>query len=154
MDKYKILPNKWIRKEMFELLNNIDVTIEFPTETQTFTIPCYDTRVSGVDNPNYYILLTTQSNEVDKNNKCEWFWESEILVDIVTIYPRGGNPGSRLIGDEILEEVRYLTEQFEMPSESGLSVITRTQSFPNDLFLSTDSENIFRNFMRLQLLIK
>ena len=90
MDKYKILPNKWIRKQMFDLLNNIDVVVEFPSETQTYTIPCYDTRVSGVDSPNHYILLTTQSNEVDKNNKCEWFWESEILIDIVTIYPRGG----------------------------------------------------------------
>jgi hypothetical protein len=142
----KTLPDKWIRKAISELIDGIIV--------DGITIPCYDTRVSGPNNPDYYVLMTTQTNEVDKATKCEWFWESNILLDVVTIYPLPGNPGSRLLADEILEAVKDEMNNLVLDASSGLSIITQTQSYPNDLNLSTESEVVYRKFLNLELLIK
>ena len=98
--------------------------------------------------------MTSQSNEVDKNNKCEWLWDSEILIDIITSYDLPGNPGSRLLADNILDEVRDALKDIELDEESGLEVVTRTQRFPNDISTTTKNENIFRKLIRLELKIK
>ena len=140
----KIFPDKYIRKALFDVLNGITVSGN--------TIYCYDTRVTGVQNPDHYILLTTQTNAVDKNNKCEWFWDSSILIDVVTRYDRPGNPGSRLLADDIMNEVRDLTNNLVL--EGGLSVIKQTQNFPNDITTITNDQAVYRKLMRLELKIK
>ena len=61
----KSLPNKWVKKAVYDVINNIVVDGK--------TIRCYDTNVTGNTKPNYYTLLTTQSNDVEKANKCEYF---------------------------------------------------------------------------------
>ena len=72
----KSLPDKHVRKAIYALVDGITVDTE--------TINCYDSRVTvtNADIPDFYVLMTTQTNIVDKNNKCEWFWESSILLDI------------------------------------------------------------------------
>lgn len=142
----KALPNKWIRKAVNDLVNNIVVNGN--------TIKCYDTRVTGRSIPNNYILLTTQSNSVDKNNKCESFWDSDILIDIVTTYKSAGNPGDRELSDDILDSVRNLTKDIQLDVSSGLEIITRTQTIAANLSTITDNENVFRNILRLTLVIK
>ena len=62
----KTYPDKYIRKAIYNKLNGIDVNGN--------TINCYDTRVVAPDYPQHYILMSSQLNTVDKNNKCEWFW--------------------------------------------------------------------------------
>ena len=142
----KNLPNKWIRKAIFQAINNIVVDGK--------VVRCYDTNVSGVDVPNNYVILSTQSNIVEKANKCEYFWNSEILLDIVNIYQSAGNTGDRLLTDNITDEVRKLTDVLVLDSASDLSVISQIQSFPNGLNSTNDNQIIFRNFIRISLRIK
>lgn len=141
----KSLPDKWVRKAVYDAINNVVV--------DTKTIPCYDTRVTGRTQPKHYVLLTTQSNTVDKANKCESRWESSILIDIVTRYNGSGNTGSRLLADNILDEVRNLTKSLVLNVESGLTIINQTQSFPNDISTQLPNQNIFRKLMRIELVI-
>lgn len=142
----KALPDKWVRKAIFTQLNNIVVDGN--------TIPCKDTRVTGNNIPPHYILMTTQTNSVDKANKCEYFWNSSILLDIITTYQGAGNTGSRVLADNILDRVRDLTNNLTLDVSSGLEVFIQKQDFPNDLTTITRNENIFRKFMRLELTIK
>mgnify|MGYP003632133271 CR=1 FL=1 len=142
----KVIPDKWVRKAVFTALNNITVNGN--------TIKCYDTRVTGRNIPDHYILMSTQTNTTSKQNKCEWFYESSILIDIVTSYKLPGNSGSRLLADDILDSARNLTQSLALDVTSGLSIITQTDDFPNDISTTTENENIFRKFLRLELLIK
>ena len=98
--------------------------------------------------------MSTQTNVVDKANMCEYFWDSTINLDIITSYPKGGNPGSRLLLDDIVDEVRGLLEDFTLDASSGLSVIFQTFGTPNDLFVDTGSENVFRSVVSFSLKIK
>lgn len=142
----KSLPDKWIRKAIYTAINNIVVDGE--------TIPCYDSRVTSDTIPQHYVLMTTQTNDVSKENKCEHFWESDILLDIITSYDSTGNTGSRLLADNILDEVRRLTDSLTLDVASGLNIIFNTQSFPNDISTITPNESVFRKFIRIQLKIR
>ena len=140
----KTLPDKWIRKAVFEAINNIVV--------DTITIPCYDTRVtSGIEDN--YTLMMGQSNEVDKINKCADKWESQILIEVYTSYDSPGNTGSRLLADNILDKVRELTDTLILDVASGLEIVTQNQSFPNDLESTTTNQNVYRKFIRIEFLI-
>ncbi len=142
----KTLPNKWIRKAVFDAVKGIVVDGK--------SIECYDTNVSGEDRPNHYILMSTQSNEVDKANKCEYFWDSDILIDINSIYQSSGNTGDRVLTDDITDQVRLKTNNLQLDAASGLEVISSIQSFPNSLSSNTGNQIIYRNFMRITLQIK
>ena len=142
----KTLPNKWIRKAIFDAVDEIVVDGEI--------IYVYDSRVSGVDQPDFYVLMSSQTNEVDKNNKCEWFWESEILLDIRATFFLTEDSGSRLLIDNITDAVRNLTRNLILDGASGLEIIKTSMSFPNDLNEITEGEIMYRKFIRLNLLIK
>ena len=142
----KTLPDKWIRKAVFALLDEIEVDGE--------TIYCYDTRLTGALNPDFYIIMSSQSNEVDKFNKCEYLWDSDILLDIRTVYKRAGSTGSRLLADNILDAVRNLVKDIQLDVASGLVINNRILSFPNDLNVIDESEIIYRKFLRLTLKIE
>ena len=63
----KALPDKWIRKAVSDAIDGIVV--------DSIAIPCYDTKVTldvNSDEPDHYVLMTTQTNEVEKANKCEF----------------------------------------------------------------------------------
>jgi len=142
----KTLPDKWIRKAIYDAVDEILVDSEI--------IYVYDSRVSGVEQPDFYVLMSSQTNEVDKNNKCEWFWESEILLDIRATFFLTQDSGSRLLVDNIADAVRNLTQNLVLDGASGLEIIKTTMSFPNDLNEITDGEIMYRKFIRLNLLIK
>tara|TARA_R110000851_G_scaffold22356_1_gene66164 strand:- start:2450 stop:2884 length:435 start_codon:yes stop_codon:yes gene_type:complete len=141
----KQLPDKYIRKAVFDAINNIVV--------DTLTIPAYDSRVSGNVIPQHFILMTTQTNQVNQMTKCGDVWESSILIDIVTTYDGSGNTGSRLLSDNILDAVRNATNNLVLDVASGLVVQKQIQDFPNDIVTITENENIFRKLMRLELTI-
>ncbi len=141
----KPLPDKYVRKAVYDAVNNIVV--------DTLTIPAYDSRVSGNVIPQHFILLTTQTSQVNQMTKCGDVWESSILVDIVTTYDRTGNPADRLLSENILDAVRNATNNLVLDVASGLVVQKQIQDFPNDIVTTTDNKNIFRKLMRLELTI-
>ncbi len=141
----KQLPDKYVRKAVFDAVNNIVV--------DTLTIPAYDSRVTGSVIPQHFILMTTQTNQVNKMTKCGDVWESSILIDIVTTYDGSGNTGSRLLSDNILDAVRNATNNLVLDVSSGLVIQKQIQDFPNDIVTITENENIFRKLMRLELTI-
>ena len=144
----KSLPDKWIRKAVSGAANNIIV--------DGIEIPIFDSRVTVEANaelPQHYVLMTTQTNEVDRASKCEYNWESSILLDIVTSYDLPGNPGSRLLADDILDDIRNATLGLILDQASGLTIIDQKMFFPSDLSNTTKSESIFRKFLRLELYI-
>lgn len=139
------LPDKWIRKAVSDQINNIVV--------DTFTIPCFDSRVTGNVIPSHYVLMTTQTNSEDKRSKCGSRWQSSILLDIVTRYIATGNTGSRLLADNIANAVLALVNNLQLDVASGLNVIDQTIDFPPDISTVTENENVFRKLIRIELYI-
>jgi hypothetical protein len=145
----KTLPDKWVRKAVYDSINNIIV--------DSIAIPCFDTHVSydaQKDEPSHYVLMTTQTNDVDKRNKCEWFYESSILLDIITSFSGAGNNGSRLLVDNITDACRNALQDLTLDPSSGLVITTETMNFPADITTDVGAEVIFRKFIRLELRIK
>jgi len=138
------LPDKYVRKALYALINGITVN------TQTINI--YDSKITGSVIPKYYVLMTTQTNQVDESVKCGNRWQSSILLDIVTRYGSTGNTGSRLLADDIAEAIRNLLEA-DLALDGGLNIIDQKLDFPNDLSSTTENENIFRKFIRIELTI-
>ena len=147
----KQLPDKWIRKAISDAINNMSVIDEITSDV--LIVPCFDSRDVSNEDLTRYVLMTTQTNTVDKSVKCENRWESSILLDIVTTFNEAGNYGSRLLADNILNKVRELTNTIVLDPASGLKIVKQTQDFPNDLVTVTSTENVFRKFIRLELLI-
>ena len=141
----KTLPDKYIRKAIYNAINGVSVS--------TYSIPCFDTRVPNNDKRNFYVLMSTQSNEVAKDTKCGYKWESQILLDITTIYDINGNTGSRLMADNILDAVRSATDSLTLDVVSGLEIVSQKQSFPSDLNTVTQNEIVYRKFIRIEFLI-
>ena len=141
----KPLPDKYIRQAVFNAINNLVV--------DTLTIPAFDSRVSGNVIPDHFILMTTQTSQVNQMTKCGDVWESSILIDVVTTYDGSGNTGSRLLAEDIMNTVRYSVNNISLLPSSGLVIQKQTQDFPNDIVTITENENIFRKLMRLELTI-
>lgn len=142
----KNLPNKWIRKAIKDKIHNIKVDKK--------TIPCYDMNVTGSKQPKYYTLLKGQDNTVDKANKCEWYWDSSVSIEVVVTFQKTGNTGSRLLADNIADQVRALTNNLVLDAASGLTIFTQTISFPVDLELKTDNQVVFRKLIQLDFRIE
>ena len=142
-----VLPDKYVRKAIFTLLGGASgMTVN------TKNVKCYDSRITGSTIPSQYVLMTTQTNRVDESVKCGDRWQSSILLDIVTRYTSSGNTGSRLLADDIAEAVRNLLET-DLTLEGGLNILHQKLDFPNDMVSVTTNENVFRKFIRIELLI-
>lgn len=137
-------PDKQIRKAVFDLTNNIVVSSK--------TIKCYDSRVTGNAEINEYILLTAQTKNVLKPNKCDYEWETSLLIEIYTKTSSAGNSGSRLLLNDIEQAVYTLL--YPKITVSGFVNITQNITFESQLETVTDTENIFRSFLRLNLTLK
>ena len=131
------LPDKYIRKAIYDRANGL--------------APCYDSRVTGSIIPDLYILITTQSNQVDDGTKCGNFWKNNTLVEIISKYSGTLNTGSRLQADDLLDSVRAAL--LNLTIDGGLNIIKQEMDFPNDLTTITINENVFRKFIRLELTI-
>ena len=136
-------PDKHIRKAVFDLINNIVVDSK--------TIKCFDTRVTGNSNLNEYILLTAQTKEVIKPNKCEYQWETSLLIEIYTKTSSSGNSGSRVLLNNIEQAIYTLL--LPKISVSGFQNHTQNITFETQLETVTNTENIFRSFIRLNLVL-
>ena len=101
----------------------------------------------------YYTLLTTQTNVEENPTKCEGIWLSSILIDIVTIYGSTGNPANRSFCDDITQEILTQIQGLTLDAGSGLRLHRMTVGSINNLDNETDTQNVFRNLLRLELYI-
>lgn len=138
------IPDKHVRKAVFTALTGMTVDGN--------AIPAFDSNTTD-QNPNYYVLMTTQTNNELNGTKCSDRWFSSILLDVVTRYNGSGNVGSRLLADNIAEEVRSRVFDLELDVASGLKITELKLNLPNDITSKTDTVNIFRKFIRLELQI-
>ena len=144
----KKLPDSFIRKAIFDVFNG--------TIVDGKTINVYDTRyTSNTSELEGYVLMATQSNTIEYN-KCSDFWESDILLEVCTLYRSTSNVGSRLFSDNILEALRLaLQPDLDLNfAVSGLTVDNQLMTFPNDLVTNLNNATLFRKFVRLELRIK
>jgi len=137
-------PDKYIRKVVFDLTNNIVVNSKI--------IKTFDSRVTGNSNLTEYILMTTQDKDVLKNTKCEYEWQCSLLIEIYTRYSSSGNTGSRLLLNDIEQAVMDLLNP--KIAVAGFTNVTQNIEYETSLETVTDSENIFRSFLRLNLTLK
>lgn len=137
-----INPDKFVRKAVHDLINNIVVSSKI--------IKSFDSRVSGNANLTEYVLFTTQTKEVDKATKCGYRWETSLLIEIYTKTSSAGNSGSRVLLNDI-EQAIYTLLQPKI-TVSGFVNLTQNITFEySGLETTTDTENIFRSFLRLNL---
>jgi hypothetical protein len=131
-----INPDKYIRKAIYDLLNNIVVSGK--------TIKCYDARVFGNQDVEQYIVLTNQTKSIDKTNKCEYRWQATVLIEIYT-----RDSSSRVFLNDIEQAVNDLLNP--KITVENYEVITQDITYTTQLESFTDTENIFRSFMTLEL---
>lgn len=134
-------PDKFIRKSVYDLTNNIVVSGKI--------IKTFDSRVTGNENINEYILLTAQTKEESKDSKCDNDWETSLLIEIYTKYSSAGNTGSRVLLNDIEQAVIDLLNP--ILNVEGFTTLKQNITFENQLETITDTENIFRSFLRLNL---
>lgn len=134
-------PDKHIRKAVFDLVNGITVSAK--------VIKCFDSRVTANNKLNEYVLLTSQTKNVAKTTKCDYRWETSLLIEIYTKNSSVGNPGSRLLLNDIEQAVYSLL--LPKVSVSGFNNLIQNITFETQLETITDTENIFRSFLRLNL---
>ena len=140
----KILPDKWVRKAVFDLINNITVN--------SVSIPCFDA-FQAVNKEKVYVILSTQTADTRYDNKTEKQWESSLLIDIIQKIPRAGSVGSRVLVDDIADNIRNLTHNLTLDNNSGLTIIKQTLDFPGIDPLITVNESAFRKLIRYEFLI-
>lgn len=139
-----INPDKFIRKAVFDATNNIVVSGKI--------IKTFDSRLTGNANLSEYILMTAQSKDVLKNTKCEAEWEASLLIEIYTRYSSAGNTGSRLLLNDIEQAVMdVLNPKLTI---QGFTNVTQNITYETSLETVTDDSNIFRSFLRLNLVLK
>lgn len=137
-------PDKFIRKAVFDATNNIVVSGK--------TIKTFDSRLTGNSNLTEYILMTAQDKDVLKNTKCEYEWECSLLIEIYTRYSSAGNTGSRLLLNDIEQAVMdVLNPKLTI---QGFTNITQNITYETSLETVTDTDNIYRSFLRLNLILK
>lgn len=137
-------PDKYIRKAVFDLTNNIVVSGK--------TIKCFDSRVTGNTDYTEYILMTAQTKDVLKDTKCDYEWETSLLIEIYTKYSSVGNTGSRLLLNDIEQAVyTLLTPKITI---AGFTNVTQNITFETSLETINDTEVIYRSFLRLNLTLK
>jgi len=130
-------PNKYIRKAIYDAVNS--------------TYPCFDTQVTGNLKPTQYVIISTQDKEDLNPNKCAHRWQVATLLDLVCIYNGAGNVGSRLANDDMENSILSLIENLQV---SGFNVLTQRNEFPSNLDSSTETQTVYRNFIRVVLTLE
>lgn len=141
------LPDKWVRKAIKDRIHNIDVDLVGTLNT----IPCFDS-FQSTGKKRYYTLLSTQTNELSKD-KCGNGWESSILIDVVTKFSNASNPGSRVMADDIANEILQELEDLNLDPTSNLTISAIDIIFEPDIISFGTTQNVFRKLIRYELTI-
>ena len=136
-------PNRWIRKAFYDALTGLVVSGN--------QIKTYDERITGNEVPLHYILLSTQTKSQNKYTKCADRWDCTILLDIITTYPATGNTGSKLLAEDIEEQVINLEQNIILGG--GYKINERTLVSSDSLPTIGTTTNVFRQLIRFQYFI-
>lgn len=132
-------PSKYIRKYFVSALSNMVVNGK--------AVKVYDSHTPN--NDDVLIILSTQTGSNDWNDKCSVDKNRTIEIQIITRYK--GNTGSRVLIDDILEEVQSRTQNIEI---ENFMVQDWSVSFPNEFYTTNSTETIFRKIINYNLNIK
>ncbi|MCP5006087.1 MAG: hypothetical protein GY941_19430, partial [Planctomycetes bacterium] len=127
------LPDKWVRKAVHDRIHNISVGAK--------TIPCYDYRTTK-NLPKFFTLMSSQTATYNDGTKCGHQWDSSILLDIVTKYKGAGNPGSRLLADDIADAILQALDDMTLDPGSGLKIQKLEWNSEPDIVSLTPTENV------------
>ena len=130
-------PNKYIRKALY------DAIIPF--------YDCFDTQVTGNTNTSQYVIISTQDKEDLNPNKCAHRWQVATLLDIVVIYNGAGNVGSRVVNDDMEETIKNAILNLNV---SGFNVLLQRNEYPSNLDSSSETQTVYRNFIRVILTLE
>ena len=115
MPTFKTLPNKWLRKAVFDALDGISVNGK--------AIPVFDFRVPVTNAPEAYILMDSQTAQPAKT-KCEYDWTCTLRLEVINQTPKSGNPGSRVLLNDIANTaIAAFNVLFALDPASGLQVL-------------------------------
>lgn len=129
-------PDKWIRKGIIDALAN--------------QYPVYDMRVPGVNYPNNYIIISTQTKTQNEISKCIGQWDCTVLLDIVTRFNGAGNPGDR----EIVNDMEaYVIKNMNDFIANGYRLFNIELESSTSLDTLTNTQNVFRQLVRYRILL-
>lgn len=129
-------PDKWIRKYFRTTLSGMIFNSKL--------VKVYDSHTPN--NDDVLIILSTQTGSNDWNRKCSVDKNRTILIDVITRYK--GNTGSRLLLDDIIEEIMLRTKNIVV---ENFVVNDWSISFPNEIITHTATESIFRKIIQFNL---
>lgn len=121
----KVLPDKWVRKAVYDRVNGQVVDGD--------PIPVYDYR-TGDASPTKYVLLGAQANDYDPITLCDTRWEHVLNIECYTRRASGGNPGSRLLCDQIVEMVLLNLQNLQLDGASGLTIVRYNVTLLSDFY--------------------
>ena len=130
-------PNKYIRKALFDVISPL--------------YPCFDTNVTGNLNPTQYVIISTQDKVDDPATKCGMRVIVATLLDLVCIYNGAGNVGSRILNDDMQENIENAIENLQV---TGYKVLIQRNEYPSNLDSSSANQTVFRNFIRVILTLE
>jgi len=134
---YKQLPDKWVRKAIFDGLNDSQIDSE--------VIKVYDYRVPIKKAPKVYILMTSQTSTPDRGNKCVIPYTSIIRLEVVTQFASSGNTGSRLLADNTMQLViDWFNGTDLIDNSSGFILSKKNIDFGTDIQTTLSNYSIFR----------
>jgi hypothetical protein len=132
-------PNKWIRQYFSQALSNMVVNGKI--------VKVYDTHTPN--NDDVLIILSTQTGSNDREDKCSISKNRTIEIQVITRYK--GITGSRLLLDDICEEIQTRVKNITIPN---FTLWNWDVSFPQDFATSTETETIFRKIINYNLKLK
>lgn len=131
------VPNKWIRKMIFDLIDDINV--------DGILVPCYDVRATDYEG-DLYTLISTQTMVPD-NRKCGYAWRSTVELQAINVVD--ANAGSRLLVDNLSEAILTAIENAQPDVASNLVISYRRIEMPGDLTTEANQKLIYQNIIRL-----
>jgi len=132
-------PSKWIRQYFVNAFSNMVVNGK--------TVKVYDTHTPN--NDDVLIILSTQTGSNDRIDKCSITKNRTIEIQVITRYP--GNTGSRLLLDDIIEEIQNRVQNIQV---NNFTVQDWNVQFTNDFATTNTTETIFRKIINYNLIIK
>ena len=130
-------PDKWIRKGILDALGT--------------THKIYDMRVPATGYPSKYIILSTQTKSDNENNKCSGQWDCTILLDLVTRYGSTGNPGDRVLVNDLEDYVIQNMLNFNVDGFKVFRIVLESSTSLDNL---TDTLNVFRQLVRYRIIVE
>lgn len=129
-------PKKWIRKYFSTALANMVVNGK--------QVKVYDSHTPN--NDDVLIILSTQTGSNDREVKCSIDKNRIIEIQVITRYK--GATGSRLLMDDITEEIQNRITDIQV---ENFTVNDWSVNFPQEFITTSSTETIFRQIINYNI---